>query len=89
MQRDYRITSVINDLETAKRDSQAIARLANAVLADPAKMKAMIAWIGVEKPIEIETILNSTQHILDEHQKILQHILENTAVKWPPDTTMS
>ena len=88
MQKNYTMQSIIMDIDSTKKDIEAIELLSGLVQGSPEATDMLVRAIGAKKPLEVECRLNSTANMLREHLATLEHIMATTSVKWPPDVVI-
>lgn len=87
MRHNYCIGQMVDNIKSIDRDLSAIRHFRNELAQLDEKTRAKV--YGMLAPDEKlpETILNSTESFLMDHRELLKHVVDTTAVKWPPDFT--
>lgn len=90
MRKNYSVGQMVEDIKSIDRDLSAIGRFRNELAQCDEKTRTKIYEMlaGPDEKLP-EAILNSTESFLMDYRELLKHAVDTTAVKWPPDTTLT
>lgn len=88
MRKNYFVGQMVEDVRSIDQDLSAVRRFRNELAQCDEKTRAKIYGMlaGPDEKLP-ETILNSTESFLMDYRELLKHVVDTTAVKWPPDVT--